>query len=48
MKYIDSIIFRWVKEGYKKREDIKRKKDYTYFICMLKNITEKYRFKSSS
>ncbi|MBQ1496120.1 MAG: DnaD domain protein [Bacilli bacterium] len=28
MKYIDSIIFRWVKEGYKKREDIKRKRDY--------------------
>jgi DNA replication protein len=27
MKYIDSIIFRWVKEGYKKTEDIKRKKD---------------------
>lgn len=27
MRYIDTILFNWVKKGYKKTEDIKRKKE---------------------
>ena len=27
MRYVDSILFNWTKKGYKKREDIKRKKE---------------------